>query len=243
LERRPLSTLKKHLLILAVVTILARGLVLISYSNVIGRADEVASQYMASQLLHGNFLVGSLRYNFGYAFVMTPVVALTNIFGPLQPRIIILVQSMLAGLIPFLIYDILRKRRSGTEALTVALIAALDPFALQWTQFFLPIWLLALCTVLAFWLIERSMSSPIWNLLWIALAGISLGIAALARLEFALVAAALGFALLFFKTSWPTRLKMFTIFGIGGGYWLFMSSLSTTHQQTLGHYPVMAALT
>lgn len=211
------TSVKKHLLILLLATVFARGLVFISYPVTLENDSEAVSHYMVNEVLHGNLLIGNLRYNSGYAFVMAPIVALANIFGSQSTRIIIIAQSILAGLIPFLVYDILRRRRSPKEALIVALIATLDPFALEWSHFFLPVCLTALCTVLAIWLIQRAQSTTSRKLLWIAAAGLCMGTAILVRWELVVVAATMGVALLFLPVSWFMRIKNIVGFGVAGG--------------------------
>jgi len=162
--------MKKHLIILLTVTLLTRGTIFLSYapgSSAATADDEAFTHYMIDQMAHGNFLIGNLRYNSGFALVMAPLVSLTRLFGTLQARFIVLVQTILSGLIPFLIYDLVRKRRTPTEALIVALVTALDPLGLEWANLFLPVWLVALCIVLALWLICRAFSSTRYQTLYI----------------------------------------------------------------------------
>src|SRR5262249_26007326 len=143
---------RRHLLILLVLTVLIQGWLMISYP--LGGTDDnqAAQRYLINELLHGNLLIGNLRYQTGYPFLITPIVALAHPFGQFDDRIILLVQVGLSATIPFLVYDILRKRRSPREALIVALFVLLDPFGLQWAHFYLPEWLIAFCLILAFWL-------------------------------------------------------------------------------------------
>lgn len=206
--------MKKHLLILLAVTLLTRGILFISYPMGGSDDDQSAHRYEIDQIIHGNLLIGNLRYHTGYPLVIAPVAAVAQFLGRYDDRLILLIQVGLSALIPFLIYDILRARRSPREAFIVAMIVALDPFGLQWAHFALPNWLIAFCAVLALWLIHRSLLNQRQFLIGVALAGLVMGIATLARLNLAPIVAVMG-ALFFVLRRIPLaqRWKMFITFG------------------------------
>ncbi len=207
-------SLSRHLLILLLITVLVRGWMFVSYP--LGGTDDnqAAQRYLIDQLLHGDLLIGNLRYQTGYPLLIAPVLAAARPFGQFDDRIVLLVQIALSAAIPFLIYDILRKRRTPREAFVVALVVLLDPFGWQWAHFWLPEWWIAFCLIAGWWLIEQGLRRhrPV---LGTALAGMLLGAAALARLNFAPVIALLG--LLLFALSGltrRTRLLMFASLGV-----------------------------
>ncbi len=207
-------SVSRHLLILLLLTVLVRGWMFVSYP--LGGTDDnqAAQRYLIDQLLDGNLLIGNLRYQTGYPLVIAPVVAAARPFGQFDDRIVLLVQVALSAAIPFLIYDILRRRRSPREAFIVALVVLLDPFGWQWAHFWLPEWWIAFCLIAALWLIDQGLRRhrPI---VWTALAGLLLGVASLARFNFAPIVALLGVC--FFALSSlarRTRLLMFASLGI-----------------------------
>ena len=109
-------------------------------------------------------------------------------------------QVALSATIPFMIYDILRRRRTPREALIVALFVLLDPFGLQWAHFYLPEWLIAFCMILGLWLIEqgcgageRCSGRRSRELCW--------GFASVARFNFAPMVALLGVMLLLLRST------------------------------------------
>src|SRR6185369_13353688 len=104
--------------------------------------------------------------------------------GQFDDRIVLLVHIALSATIPFMVYDILRKRRTPREAFIVALFVLLDPFGLQWAHFYLPEWMIAFCMILGLWLIEQGLRRN-RTLLWTGIAGIVLGISSVARFNFA----------------------------------------------------------
>ncbi len=225
--------MKRHLLILLAVTLITQAVFFISYP--LGSAnfddDQNAALYHIDRLLYGDFLIGNLRYHTGYPLVIAPVVGISHIFGSLDERFVLLVQVSLSALIPFLIYDIFRIRRSPNEALVVALLVALDPFGLQWAHFMLPNWLIALCLVLALWCIHKSLLHPHRWLLWIITCGLVLGVAGLARLNFTPIIAVLGLAFfLLTDLTWMRRFKMFVTLGVSSTAILLLYML-------LIHYP------
>jgi hypothetical protein len=224
---------KRHLLILLLVTLVTRGGLYISYplGAPVGDDDQSAHRHQISQVVGGNLLIGNLRYHTGYPLVIAPAAAVSELAGRLDERLILLAQVGLSSLIPFLIYDILRQRRSPGEALVVALVVALDPFGLQWAHFYLPNWLIALCFVLGLWFIHQGLLHRQRLLIWVALAGVTLGIGALARLNVAPVIAVLGLA--FFLLRDVTRaqqLRMFITLGASSTVVLLLYLLAI-------HYP------
>jgi len=206
---------KRHLLILLLVTVVTRGLLFISYPMGGGDDDQSFARYQIAQLVGGDLLVGSLRYHTGYPLVIAPVAAFAGLFGRFDERVVLLAQTALAALIPFLVYDSLRLlRRPAREALIVALAVALDPFGLQWAHFWLPNWLIALCLVAALWCVARGLASRRRLLPWTAAAGLLCGVAVLARVNLAPVVAVLG--LTFFALgalTWRQRAAMFATLG------------------------------
>ncbi len=201
----------KLLLFLLLVVALTRGLMFVSYPMGGYDDDQAAQHYLVQELHDGKLLIGNLRYNTGYALAIAPVAGLAQYFGRFGERLVLLVQVILSSLIPFLIYDILRTRRSPREALIVALVAALDPFGLQWAHFFLPVWLVAFCLVLALWLFHHTQDSRRRAALWAGGAGVALGMATIARLNFAPTAALVIMMQLAYRPrSWRARI-------VGGG--------------------------
>ncbi len=209
--------MRKHMLILLLVTLLARGVLFVSYpfGSLNYDDDQSALRAQIAQLNEGNLLIGNLRYHTGYPLFIAPVAALSQGFGRLDERVLLLVQVVLSASIPFLVYDILRVRRTPREALVVALLLALDPFGMQWAHFILPNWMIAFCFVAALWLIHRGLQAEKRALLWVALAGVLLGWAALARLNLAPVVAVFGaaFFLLPGMSRWQ-QIRYFATLGI-----------------------------
>lgn len=205
---------RRHLLILLLVTVGTRGLLFISYPMGGGDDDQAYARYQIDRLLSGDLLVGNLRYHTGYPLAIAPVAAAAALFGRFDERVLLLAQTALAALIPFLIYDSLRLlRRPPREALIVALVAALDPFGLQWAHFALPNWLIALCLVAALWCAARGLASG-RALAWTAAAGLLCGVAVLARVNLAPVVAVLGLSFFGLRAlPWRTRLGMFAALG------------------------------
>ncbi len=206
--------MKKHLLTLLLITIVVRGVLLISYPMGGFDDDQSAQRFLISELLHGNLMVGNLRYNTGYPLVIAPVVALARPFGRLDDRIVLLVQVVLASTIPCAMYDVVRTRYNARAALITALVLALDPFGLQWAHFSLPVWLVALCVAWGLWSVNRARLNQKHALQWIAAAGVLFGVACLARWEAALVVGGLGLTFFWLgEFQWRKRLAMFGVLG------------------------------
>ncbi|MBZ0291602.1 MAG: hypothetical protein K8L99_03450, partial [Anaerolineae bacterium] len=100
-----------------------------------------------------------------------------------------------------------------------------------WAHFYLPNWLIALCFVLALWLVHRGLRNPQYLLVWVTAAGLVLGVAALARLNLAPMIALLGIAFFLLRDLRLTqRVLMFITLGLSS---LAMLVLYTV----LIHYP------
>lgn len=199
------------------VTVVIRGWLLVSYPiGGLSTDDNQAGQrYLIDEILRGNMFIGNLRYHTGYALVMSPVAAITSRFGRLDDRLLLLVQVGLSTLVPFMVYDIVRRRWTKQAAFIVALFIALDPFVLEWAHFVLPEWLVSFCVVLALWLLQRAWHTPKRRLVWTALAGSVLGIACLARWNSAPVAAAAALTLFVWRhIAWRERAAMFICLGV-----------------------------
>ncbi|MBZ0303041.1 MAG: glycosyltransferase family 39 protein [Anaerolineae bacterium] len=210
--------MRKHVLILLLITLLTRGIMFISYPFGGEDDNQAAQNYLINELVHGNLLIGNLRFNTGYPLVIAPVTWLAQPLGRFDDRLVLLVQVTLASTIPFLIYDILRKRRSESEAFFVALVVALNPFGWQWAHLTLPVWLVAFCVTLALWMIHRGLLSQQHRLRWVFGAGFVMGIAVLARFNFAPVVAVLGLGFFALRhLSLRQRLAMFITLGATSG--------------------------
>ncbi len=224
--------MRRHLLILVILTVLVRGWLMISYP--LGGIDDnqAAQGYLINQVLSGNLLIGNFRYQTGYPLMIAPVFALARSFGQFDDRIILLVQVALTATIPFMVYDILRRRRSPREAFIVALFVLLDPFGLQWAHFYLPEWLIAFCMIFGLWLIERGLRRN-RTLLWTGIAGIVLGIASVARFNFAPIVAIIGVMLfLLHSLTARKRLLMFATLGVTSVLMLILYMVLIQHPST-----------
>lgn len=228
------DVLRRHLVLLLLVTLLTRGVMVLSYPlHGLGVDDNQAAQVDLMDRILAGEPFANMRYNTGYALVMAPVAALTGLFPRLDDRLFLLVQVSLASLIPFLAYDLLRQRRTPRQALGVALLVALDPFGWQWAHRVLPVWFVAFALMLALWLIERGLT---WRRrwLWVTLAGLLLGLATLARLNAAVLAALMG-VFFFFRTGllWRERWLGFGLIGVTSGG-LLIAYLGLIHLPTTG---------
>jgi 4-amino-4-deoxy-L-arabinose transferase-like glycosyltransferase len=224
--------MRRHLFILLVLTVLVHGWLMISYP--IGGTDDnqAAQHYLVDQVLSGNFLIGNFRYQTGYPLVIAPIFALARPFGQFDDRIILLVQIALSATIPFMIYDILRKRRSPREALIVALFVLFDPFGLQWAHFYLPEWWIAFCLILGFWLFEQGLRRN-RTLLWTGFAGVILGAASVARFNFAPMVAFVGLMLFLLRSlTMRKRLLMFATLGVTSALMLVLYMILIQHPST-----------
>lgn len=215
--------MKRHIVILLLLTLVIQSWMFVSYP--MGGVDDNQSgqRFLIDRLVSGDLLIGNLRFNTGYPLVIAPVVAVSRMFPRIDDRILLLVQVGLSATIPFLVYDIIRRRRTPNEAFIVALFVLLDPFGLQWSHFSLPEWLIAFLLVAALWLLNYALLTKRRLLLYTLLSGLLLGIAVLARVNFAPVVAALG--LMFFaitSISFWKRFQMFFILGVSSLAVLFL---------------------
>ncbi len=207
--------MKKHLLILFLITVVTRGVLFISYPMGGKDDDQSAQRFLISELLRGNLMIGNLRYNTGYPLVIAPVAALARPFGRLDDRIVLFVQVFLASTIPFAIYDVVRAHHNERAALIAALVLALDPFGLQWAHFSLPVWLAAFCLAWGLWCLNRARLKQKRTVRWSAAAGLVFGVACLARWEMALVVLVLGSAIFCLRElQWRKRLVMLSVLGL-----------------------------
>ncbi|MDE0611023.1 MAG: glycosyltransferase family 39 protein [Anaerolineaceae bacterium] len=185
-----------HIRLLLLLTLLVRGGMYLAYPLQSGVDDNQAYQrYLIDRLIEGDLLIGNGRYNTGYALVMAPVAAVGQLFGRMDERFFLLVQVSLCATIPFLLYDLVRRHHSRRAALVVALLTLLDPHGLQWAHLFLPVWLVAFCFTLSVWIMDRGLRQGFKKGAFAA-AGLLLGLAMLARINFAPVVALTGVLLL-----------------------------------------------
>ncbi len=129
--------IRRHLSILLVLTVFIQGAMYLSYPLSATNYDDnqAAQAYLLTELASGNLLIGNVRYNTGYAFVMAPVYSFTRALGRLGDRAFLLAQMLAYSAIPFLVYDMMRRRFDGRSAFITALVVLADPFGLQWAHF------------------------------------------------------------------------------------------------------------
>ena len=206
-------TVRRHLVILLVLTLLIRGVMFISYP--MGGQGEAQSfhRYIVSKIVGGDLQVGNLRYSPGYPLLIAPVAAIGDLFGRFDERIELLFQVALSATIPFMLYDILRTRHSPKAAFIVAFLSLIEPFSLQWAHFSLPVWLVALCLVFALWLMHHAERRRSWQL--VLAAGLVTGFGILGRWNYAPVAVGIGCFLFFVRQEgFRRRIYHFALFGL-----------------------------
>ncbi|MCY4466970.1 MAG: glycosyltransferase family 39 protein [Chloroflexi bacterium] len=213
---------RRHLLWLLAATLLAQAVLFISYPLGIANHDDnqAAQAFLMDELGRGNLLIGNLRYNTGYAFVMAPLKSLTAALGRLGDRVFLLAQMAAYSTIPFMVYDMLRRRFGARRAFIAALVVLCDPFGLQWTHYQLPGWLVATTTVAALWLAQLAWQAPARRrLLLVALASLGLGVMCFARLNYAPLAAVYGASFFLWRhIPFRQRIGLFATVGcISGG--------------------------
>jgi len=214
---------RRHLRLLLLATILIQAVMFLSYPLGTGsnNDNESAQKYLIGEVAKGNFLVGNVRYNTGYALVMAPFKTLTQHFGRWSERALLLLQVLASSALPFLVYDIMRRRFTERCALITALLVLVDPFNLQWAHFQLPGWLLALATVSALWLAQLAWSAPSRRrrLGAVALAAVMLGIMSFTRFNYAPLIAIYGLSFFMWRQiPFRERLALFGLVGaISGG--------------------------
>lgn len=219
LPRRPLGPInRRHLWLLLLATTLIQTVMFVSYPLGAGsyNDNESAQKYLISEVAKGNFLVGNVRYNTGYALVMAPFKTLTDHFGHWSERALLLLQVLASSAVPFLVYDIMRRRFDGRRALITALLVLVDPFNLQWAHFQLPGWLLALATVSVLWLAQLAWSaSPRRRFGLVALAAGALGIMSFARFNYVPLIAIYGLSFFMWRhIPFRQRLTLFALVGL-----------------------------
>lgn len=219
-------TVKRHLLILLVLTVLIRGVMFISYP--MGGQDESQGyyRYNVTQILSGDWQIGNLRYAPGYPLIIAPVSAIGDLFGRFDERIELLFQLALSATIPFMLYDILRSRHSPRAAFVVALLSVVEPFSLRWAHFYIPVWWVALCLVFSLWLLhyaKQHIRSGGGGTFLVCLAGLVSGLGILGRWNYAPVVAGLGCLLLLVQREhhWR-RLRNFITFGLSAVLLVFL---------------------
>ena len=209
------AQLRRHLLILLVLTVLIRGVMFISYP--MGGQDEGQGyqRYAVEKVLAGDWQIGNLRYAPGYPLFIAPVSAIGDLLGRYDDRIELLFQLVLSSAIPFMLYDVLRTRHSPKAAFIVSLLSLVEPFSLQWAHFSLPVWSVALCLVFALWLLHHAERRRSWRL--VLLAGLITGLGILGRWNYAPVAMGLGCLLPFISQEGLRRkIQHIAWFGVSG---------------------------
>ncbi len=232
---------RHHLWLLLLATLLVQGIMFISYPLGAGsnNDNESAQKYLISEYAKGNFLVGNVRYNTGYALVMAPFKTLTDHFDRWSERALLFLQILASSAVPFLVYDIMRRRFEGRCALLTAMLVLVDPFNLQWAHFQLPGWLLALATVSALWLAQLAWSAPRRRALGlVALAAVLLGVMSFTRFNYAPLIAIYGLSF-FIWTHRPFRQRL-ALFGLVGavsggilGAYILLIHIPSTGTSTL----------
>ena len=200
--RKASGQARRHWLILILTTLLVQGLLYLSYPLGVANFDDnqAAQTYMMDELAEGNLLIGNVRYNSGYAFLMSPIWRLTRAMGRLGDRAFLLLQMSAYSAVPFMVYDMMRRRFDRRCALITALVVLLDPFGLQWAHLLLPGWLIALTTVGALWLAQLAWSATTRRRFTIfAIAAVVLGIMSLARLNYAPLVAVFGLSIFLWR--------------------------------------------
>lgn len=220
-----------HLRLLLLLTVLVRGGMFLAYPFQVWVDDNQSGQrYLIDRLLEGDLLIGNVRYNTGYPLVIAPVAAVGQQFGRLNERFVLLVQVAFSALIPFLLYDLVRRHHSRRAALIVALLALFDPHGLQWAHLSLPVWLVSLCFTLSLWLMDRALQKGMPRGPFLV-AGILGGIAVLARLNVAPVVALVALPL-FLANSFPLRQRLSSALTFGAGCLVVLLGYAL-----LVHYP------
>ncbi len=209
---------RPYILILLVTTLIVQGVMYISYplGNSINNDNQAGQVYLMDEFVSGNFMVGNVRYNPGYALVLAPFKALTDNFGRLAPRLLLLVHVLAYSTIPFMVYDIMRRRFTPLAGLITGLIVLIDPFGLQWIHFQLPGWLIAFVTVWALWMAQLAWDSTIRRrFIWVGLASVGLGIMTFARFNYAPLVAIYGLSFLLWRhIPIKQRLALFVMVGV-----------------------------
>ena len=209
---------------------LIRGVMFISYP-IGGLSDGTQNIYrfMLGELLEGNLSFGNLRSPPGYPLFIAPVVAIGELFGRFNERVILFFQLALASTIPFMLYDILRTRHSPKAAFFVALLSLADPFGLQWAHFSLPVWLVVTCLVFSLWLLHHAQLRRSWAL--VVAAGLVAGLGVLGRWNFAPIALGLSTLAYFIPAESVSRRLRYPIL-LATSAFLLVSVVFVTVQQS-----------
>lgn len=222
-SQKLVSSIRRHLLLLLLCTLVVQGVMFLSYplGNSVNNDNQAGQVYLMNEFIKGNFLVGNVRYNPGYALVLAPFKAMTDLLGSsLAPRALLLVHLSIYSTIPFMVYDIVRRRLSERAGLIVALFVLFDPFGLQWAHFQLPGWLIAFFIVLSLWLAQLAWdTSTRRRFLLVGIASGGLGVMTFARFNFAPLVALYGLSfLLWWHIALKQRIVLFIMVGaISGG--------------------------
>jgi hypothetical protein len=240
--RRGAAVCKRPHLRILLLTIAAVQLILFLAYPMGGLDDDQAYQrYVISRLHAGDWHIGNVRYNTGYALFITPVTLLAERFGRLEDRVVLLVQVALSSLIPLLAFDAVRRVASDAAALAVAMLVLLDPLGLQWAHMALPVWLVALAAMFGGWFLLRDPAEP-GNGLWSLLAGAVLGFSMVARIN--ATPLALGLILLQLANPrglWRWRVRR-TVLMTVGCLGLYGAYLGLIHVPTTGTWQVSCIL-
>lgn len=227
---------RRYLIILLIATILVQGVLYISYplGNSVFNDNQAGQVYLMNEFVSGNFMVGNVRYNPGYALVLSPFKSLTDNFGALAPRLLLLVHLLAYSAIPFMVYDIMRRRFTPLFGLITGLIVLIDPFGLQWMHFQLPGWLIAVVTVWALWMAQLAWESSVKRrFILVGIASVGLGVMTFARFNYAPLVALYGLSFFLWRhIAFRQRLALFMMVGvisvsILGGYILGVHIPST----------------
>ena len=209
---------RRYLLILLVVTVLVQGVMFISYplGNSVNNDNQAGQVYLMNEFVSGNFMVGNVRYNPGYALVLAPFKALTdNLGSSLAPRALLLIHLTVYSTIPFMAYDIMRRRFNPVAGFITGWVVLLDPFGLQWAHFQLPGWLIAFTLVWALWMAQLAWdSSARRRLILIGIASVGLGIMTFARFNFSPLVALYGLSFFLWRHI-PVRQRFALFMTVG----------------------------
>jgi hypothetical protein len=205
-RRQPRASASREWKILLLAIGLVQGIMFLAYPMGGLDDDQAYQRHAIATLRSGDGRIGNVRYNTGYALVTAPLVELADRIGWFPDRLVLLGQLALSSLIPLLIFDAVRRFDSDRAALTVALFVLLDPFALQWAHFALPVGLVALATAFGYWFLHRRPNGR-WNRLGALLAGGVMGLMILCRINAAPLAAALILLHLWSPSPWRLRAR------------------------------------
>lgn len=210
---------------------------MISYplGNSVYNDNQAGQVYLMNEFVSGNFMVGNVRYNPGYALVLAPFKSLTDSLGSLAPRALLLIHLLAYSTIPFMAYDIMRRRFTPLAGLITGVVVLIDPFGLQWAHFQLPGWLIAVITVWALWMAQLAWDTTRTRrrIALIMAASVGLGVMTFARFNFAPLVGLYGVSFFLWRHI-PLR-QRFGLFvmvgvisvGILGGYILGVHIPST----------------